>query len=86
MRKAVESKQDIALALLQYRNVPVTGCENSPAQLVFNRSLRTRIPTMSATTAPDSVRRSLELRQDRQKFYHDQHTRSLSPLQPGDAM
>jgi len=85
VRKAVESKQDIALALLQCRNVPVTGCEYSPAQLLFNRSLRTRIPTMSATTAPDSFRRSLKLRQDRQKFYHDQHARSMSPLQPGDA-
>jgi len=41
---------------------------------------------MSATMAPDSVRRSLKLLQDRQKFYHFQHTHSLSPLQRGDAV
>ena len=86
MRKAVESKQDVAIALLQYRNVPVAGCEYSPAQLLFNRTLRTRIPTLSATTTSDSVRRNLQARQDRQKFYHDQHTRPLSSLQPGDAV
>jgi len=86
MRKAVESKQDVAIALLQYRNVPVAGSEYSPAQLLFNRSLHTRIPTLPMTTTSDSMRRNLRHRQDRQKFYHDQHTRPLSSLQPGDAV
>ena len=86
MRKAVESNQDVSIALLQYRNASVAGCEYSPAQLLFNRSLRTRVPTMTATTTSDSVRRDLQLRQDRQKFYHDQRTRPLSSLQPGDAV
>jgi len=47
MRKAVESNQDVAVALLQYRNAPVAGREYCPAQLLFNRSLRTRLPTVS---------------------------------------
>jgi len=29
MRKAVESKQDVAIALLQYRNAPVAGCDTA---------------------------------------------------------
>ena len=86
MRKAVESNQDVAVALLQYRNAPVAGCEYSPAQLLFNRSLRTRLPTISTTVTPDLVRRDLQTRQKRQKFYHDQRTRPLSSLQPGDAV
>ena len=61
-------------------------CEYSPAQLLFSRTLRTRIPTLSATTTSDSVRRNLQAIQDRQKFYHDQHTRPLSSLQSGDAV
>jgi len=86
MRKAVESNQDVAVALLQYRNAPVAGCEYSPAQLLFNRSLRTRLPTVSTTTTPDLVRRDRQIRQKRQKFYHEQRTRPLSLLQPGDAV
>jgi len=35
---------------------------------------------------PDIVRRDLQIRQQRQKFYHDQRTRPLSSLQPGDAV
>jgi len=66
MRKAVESNQDVAIALLQYRNALVAGCEYSPAQLLFNRSLRTRIPTLPITD-PDPKRSDLQLRHERQK-------------------
>lgn len=85
MRKAVESNQDVAIALLQYRNASVAGCEYSPAQLLFNRSLRTRIPTLPITDQ-DPKRSDLQLRQERQKFYHDRRSRPLPPLQPGDAV
>jgi len=84
-RKAVESNQDVAIALLQYRNAPIAGCEYSPAQLLFNRQLRTRIPTLPITD-PDPKRSDLQLRQERQKFYHDRRSRPLPPLQPGDAV
>jgi len=63
MRKTVESYQDVAIALLQYRNAPISGCKYSPAQPLFNRSLRTKIPAMTATTGFDSVRHNLQLRQ-----------------------
>jgi len=85
MRKAVESKQDVAIALLQYRNAPVTGCEYSPAQLLFNRSLRTKLPTLPAT-GRDPKHRDLQRRQNRQKVYHDRHTHTLPPLKPGNTV
>jgi len=85
MRKAFESKQDVAIALLQYRNAPVAGYEYSPAQLLFNRSLRTKLPTLPATDR-DPKHRDLQRRQDRQKVYHDRHTRTLPPLKPGDTV
>jgi len=73
MRKAVESKQDVAIALLQYRNTPVAGCEYTPAQFMFNRSLHTKLPTLSATDR-DPKHSDLQRRQDRKKVYHDRHT------------
>jgi hypothetical protein len=85
MKKAVESHQDIAIALLQYRNAPVTGLEHSPAQLLYNRSLRTKVPSMKSQSV-NPARQDLQARQQKQRFYYDQHAHPLRPLYPGDAV
>ena len=90
MKKSVESRQDIAIAMLQYRNAPIAGCEYSPAQLLFNRSLKSRIPALATSingsTTLNDQRRHLQHRQQRHKFYHDLRAHPLPPLKPGDAV
>ena len=74
LKKADESKQDAFLALLEFRNSPISGMEVSPAELLMSRKLRTRLPTttfkslLEPNTRPMSqVRQKLLLRQQRQK-------------------
>ena len=43
-KKANEENKKPVVALLEYRNSPVTGLGLSPAQLLFNRRLRTKLP------------------------------------------
>ena len=49
LKKADESKQDAFLALLEFRNSPISGMEESPAELLMSRKMRTRLPTPKST-------------------------------------
>ncbi|XP_039284775.1 uncharacterized protein K02A2.6-like isoform X2 [Nilaparvata lugens] len=44
IRKCAESKTDLNLSLLNYRNSCVAGLNYSPAQLMFGRMIRTKFP------------------------------------------
>ncbi|GFO30050.1 hypothetical protein PoB_005655500 [Plakobranchus ocellatus] len=52
IRKAVEENNDPNLALLSYRNTPIYGLENSPAQLLFGRRLQDQVPTATKLLKP----------------------------------
>ena len=54
LRKADESKQDAFLALLEFRNTPISGMEDSPAELLMSRKLRTRLPTFKSLLEPQA--------------------------------
>ena len=45
LKKADESKQDAFLASLEFRNSPIGGMEESPAELLMSGKLRTRLPS-----------------------------------------
>ena len=70
------------LALLAYRNTPISGLEYSPAQLLMSRVLSTATSLLSPKVAED-LHRSLLARQQRQKRYHDRGTKALPALQTG---
>ncbi len=84
--KAQESGADPYIALLQYRTSPISGLEHSPAQLLFGRALRTKLPVVAASLEPDrlSARPDLVQRQQQQKEQYDQRAHQLPELQPGD--
>jgi hypothetical protein len=86
LKKAEESGADPYIALLQYRTSPISGLSYSPAQLLFGRALRTKLPAVAANLEPSSIspRPELVLRQQHQKELYDQHARELPELQPGD--
>jgi hypothetical protein len=88
LQKALESNNDAYIGLLQYRNAPITGLNVSPAQLLFSRSLRTKLPVLSESLQPKLTgdRDELRERQLKQKYYYDRNTRHLPNLQTGDVV
>ena len=88
-KKADEEGKDEYMALLQYRNTPIAGCDYSPAQLLMNRMLRDKIPTNKALLkpkVPESAREQLVRRQLTQKVDYDKNTKAMKPLTEGDSV
>ena len=79
LRKADQSKQDAFLALLEFRNSPISGMEESPAELLMSRKLRTRLPTSKSLLQPQprstsQIHHNLLTRQQRHKEFYDYGT------------
>ena len=87
-KKADEDGRDPYLALLEYRNTPITGLQYSPAQLLMSRTLRSKLPTSEKLLQPKVVdaHADLQRRQESQKAYYDRRTVPLKQLQPGDVV
>ena len=80
LRKAQESKKDVYLALLEYRNTPIDANIASPAELLFQRKLRTRLPCKQSLLKPPlqgDTHEKLHVRQERVKRYHDAHAKQF---------
>ena len=88
LKKANEEGRDINIALLEYRNTPLTGMDLSPAQMLMGRHLRTKLPTMQKMFIPnDNTRSKLVDRQESQKRCHDKHgVRQLPEMAEGDVV
>ena len=89
MKKAEESRSDFHVAMLNYRAIPLTDSDKSPAELLFNRHLRTKFPVPADKLVPTFarvVRPQLVDRQHNCKAVHDRHARDLPPLHPGDVV
>lgn len=86
MKKALESNSDPYLALLNYRDAPLKH-GHSPAELLFNRKLRTRLPVLVESEADQSNDRVLYAKKKfkyDQKSQYDKGSRALRPLCPRD--
>ena len=73
---------------MEYRNTPIDDV-GSPAQLLMNRRLRSRIPQTISQLKPRvpdpvEVKKKLNLKQQKQKFYYDRQSKSLTKLHEGD--
>lgn len=55
MKKSLESSDDWQLALLNFRNTPLTGETYSPAQLLMSRRLNTRLPSGDMKLKPKTI-------------------------------
>ena len=87
LTKAKHDNRDPYLGLLEYRNTPIDEV-GSPAQLLVSRRLRSIIPTTEAQLQPrvldpNKVKEKLRLKQEKQKYYFNQHTRQLRALEKG---
>ncbi|XP_008484637.1 uncharacterized protein K02A2.6-like [Diaphorina citri] len=77
------------LALLQYRNYPIVGIGYSPAQMLFNRNLKEKIPVRSSALCPkvidpEEIRNKIAAMHDSNKKYYDRTARPLPDCNVGD--
>ncbi len=84
-------QKDPWLALMIYRDTPISATGASPSQLMMGRHLRTSLPVPSSTLEPSWPDRDTILAKDQQykshtARYHDQRrgVQPLPPLQPAD--
>ena len=52
LNKSQDAGHDSFVALLEYRNTPLPGIGYSPAQLLFSRTLRTKLPAPESALKP----------------------------------
>jgi hypothetical protein len=85
MKKAVQAKEDVNLALLRWRTTPIDNIIQSPADLLFQRKIKDTLPGKCVNTIPnrEEVNNQLQNRQMEQKAQHDTKARSLPPLYTG---
>ena len=89
LKKAHEQNRDPYLALLEYRNSPITGLKSSPAQILMSRRLRSKIHVATSLLSPKIVDACADLTklQSCQKYYYDRaNSKSLPPLREGDVV
>jgi hypothetical protein len=93
-RKGSLHIDDLAQALLQYRNTPLRDVNNSPAQLALGRVLRDTLPlpTKRYRINPHWAQfltnreRSMAQKNEMVKAEYDQHSKLLTELCKGDAV
>ena len=76
LRKADDKGNDPYIALLEYRNTAITGMQESPAQLLMSRMLKSKLRTTTALLqrrVQENVREKLAQRAAKQKEYFDRN-------------
>ena len=91
LRKAAESKRDLYLALLDFRNTPTQDADSSPGQRNLGRRARTLLPMTSSLPTPHEVdtafsKRRQRLTNSRSSWYYNKGAKDLSPLHEGDTV
>ena len=89
MKKAMDSQSDLYLALLAWRSTPSESVNSSPAQRIFERRTKTRIPTSVQLLKPQlpvDVEQKLRKNKAKQSFYYDRGSKELNDLQPDDVV
>ena len=89
LSKAKESNSSTDLALLEYRNTPISGINLSPAQLLTSRRLRSNLPMTTPLLCPEvneNAQDDLRMRQQKQEQYYNCGARPLPPLSQGDVV
>lgn len=77
MFKKIEyDEKKLWYSILEYRNSPLEGIDLSPAQLMFNRRLKSRIPVCKELLKPEIynselIHKMLKCKQEKQKYYYD---------------
>ena len=87
LKKAKEAGNDEYVALLEFRNTPISGLSESPVQLLMDKHLPSSLPMLPWTLEPPNaaqVKDKLVERQAGQKHFYDKSSKPLPPLKPND--
>ncbi|XP_043473419.1 uncharacterized protein K02A2.6-like [Leptopilina heterotoma] len=83
LKKCIDDNKELTVALLEYRNTPITGLVVSPAQIIFSRRTRTKLPIHSELLKPKvepQAHQQIKKRQEIYKQYHDKNCRTKRDL------
>lgn len=83
IKQLLRKCEDPYMALLEYRNSPVTGLKYSPAQLLQSRRLRSKLPVHNSLLKPTlahNVTNQLKQNQKKQAHYYNRSAKPLPKL------
>ena len=85
LQRAKAGGEDPHLALLHLRATPVDAHLPSPAEMLFNRRVRTTIPSRIQNNNPaaEEIRDHLENKAKNSKAYYDRSAKDLAPMYAG---
>ena len=84
LRKAQYEGKDPYLALLNFRTSPLSGIEQSPAEIMFGRPIKTKMPLQFGfQQTNEEIKRKLMQKQAKQKMYYDRGSKPLDDLEVG---
>lgn len=89
LKKCRYENGEISTYLLKYRNTPLPEIGLSPAQLLFNRRLKDKLPIEETLLQPKTNNRAMVesrmlRKQETQKKYYDKNTKDLKAGRIGD--
>lgn len=85
LNKALKSGMDLHMLMLCLRSTPIALQLPSPAELLYQRKLKSNLPIEIVNRTPDRDRifQRLVERQESMKYYHDRNPHDLRPLKKG---
>lgn len=88
--KKILSQENVDIALLNYRNTPHSATQISPAQALFGRNLKTRLPVLAKNLLPQTTNlvkmreKDTEAKEKYKHYFDERHgVKPLSPLPVG---
>ena len=87
--KCAEDCTDSNVALLRYRNTPITGIQCSPPQMLFGRRLRDTLPvkpSLLKPSTPTDSRKQLRRKQNYQAKYYNRGARQRKDFKEGESV
>lgn len=89
VKNMLKKTNDIQLALLEYRNSPLAGMGVTPAQLMFNRRLKTKLPIVERLLKPQlidehQIERQIQAKKEKYSEYYNRSVRDYKELNLGD--
>ena len=87
LRKAFEDGNDPYIALLEFRNTPVSGLKEFPVQQLLKSKLPTTVSPIKPQVAHNAYHNaSSRKRRDKKKMYYDRNAKPLPELQPHETL
>ncbi|XP_039300258.1 uncharacterized protein K02A2.6-like [Nilaparvata lugens] len=84
-KNILKKSDDISVALMEYRNTPIPGLNRSPAQLLFFRRLKTKLPVVEKQMSDhEQFKLHLQNKNRKSKDYYDAHARARPDFKEGD--